>query len=82
MSGIKGPGYTVNDLVYWTGMIAGIVAVFAIGKPYGVDRIILLIGGVVAGAGLGFVLEKVYKNSSQPPPSDFDQDQDYRQDKF
>jgi hypothetical protein len=82
--GIKGPGYTINDLMYWSGMIGGIVAVVLIGRQFGVQQIFLLIGGVVVGAGLGFSLEWFYRKSLEPPrpPDDFDRDRDYRQDKF
>jgi hypothetical protein len=79
--GFKGPGYTVNDLVYWTGMMGGIIAVVLTGRQYGVNQIILLIGGLVVGAGLGFVMERAYRNSNRRPPSEFEQE-DARRDKF
>ncbi len=84
MGVIKSPGYTINDLMYWSGMIAGIVTVVLIGKQYGIDRIFLLIGGIVLGAGLGYTLEMAYRKSMEPPrpPSELEDDRDYRQDKF
>jgi hypothetical protein len=80
----KGPGYTVNDLVYWSGMIAGIVGVVTIGRSYGVNQLVLLIGGIVLGAGLGFTLERAYRSLNQPPSQDqdFDRDQNFPKDGF
>jgi hypothetical protein len=59
----KGPGYTVNDLVYYTGLFLGIILVFGVGRPYGFHPLLLLVGGLAAGVGLGYVLERTYRNS-------------------
>jgi hypothetical protein len=57
-----GSGYTVNDLVYYSGLFLGIIVVFAIGRPYGIHPIIMLIVGLVVGVGLGYVLERFYRS--------------------
>jgi hypothetical protein len=69
---MQAPQYTVNDLVYWMGMFAGIIVVFLIGRPYGVHRLLLLLGGLAVGAGLGFGMERIYRNINRPPPPDQD----------
>jgi hypothetical protein len=58
-----GPGYTMNDLVYYSGLFFGIIAVYAIARPYGFHSLIVLVVGICVGAGLGYTLERVYKNS-------------------
>ncbi len=57
-----GSGYTVNDLVYYSGLFLGIMFVFAVGRPYGFHPLLMLLGGVCVGAGLGFVMERFFKN--------------------
>lgn len=59
----KGPGYTVNDLVYYGGLFGGLIVVYLAGRPYGVHPIALLVGGLVVGVGLGYVLERLYDRS-------------------
>jgi hypothetical protein len=60
-----GSGYTINDLVYYSGLFLGIIVVFSIGRPYGLHPIITLIVGIVVGAGLGYVAERLYRNSKR-----------------
>jgi hypothetical protein len=57
-----GSGYTVNDLVYYSGLFLGIIAVFSVGRPYGYHPILLLVVGMCAGVGLGYVMERFYRN--------------------
>ena len=60
---MKGPGYTVKDLVYYTGMFSGIILVFAAAKPYGIQPIFCFIGGLIVGAGLGWMAEQIYEKN-------------------
>jgi hypothetical protein len=62
---IKGPGYTVNDLFYYAGLMGGIVAMYLLLGLYDVHPLLKLGAGVAAGAGLGWVLEKMWKSGSQ-----------------
>ena len=57
-----GSGYTVNDLVYYSGMFLGIIVVFGVCRPYGIHPIISLVIGIVVGAGLGYTMERVYRS--------------------
>jgi hypothetical protein len=41
----KGPGYTVNDLVWWSGLITGVVVCFFLLTPLGVPRLVSLVVG-------------------------------------
>ncbi len=57
---MKPPGYTVKDLLYYTGLFAGIIAVYLALAPFGVHPIIRLVGGLIVGVGAGWLLEKAY----------------------
>jgi hypothetical protein len=59
----KGQRYTVGDLIYYAGLFAGIILVVTTGRPYGFHPILLLIGGIAAGVGLGYGLERLYERS-------------------
>ena len=61
----QGPRYTLNDLVYYTGLFGGIIAVYLTTRPY-VHPLIALIGGLVVGVGLGYALERAYARTQEP----------------
>jgi hypothetical protein len=66
MSWIKsGSDYTVNDLVYYSGLFLGIIVVFGLGRPYGIHPIVTLVVGLVVGVGLGYTLERVYRSAKR-----------------
>jgi hypothetical protein len=58
-----GSGYTMNDLVYYSGLFLGIIVVFSIGRPYGLHPIVMLGVGLCAGVGLGYLMERAYRKS-------------------
>jgi hypothetical protein len=60
-----GSGYTINDLVYYSGLFFGIIVVFSIGRPYGFHPILNLVVGIVVGALLGYVLERLYRTAKR-----------------
>jgi hypothetical protein len=70
----KGPGYTVNDLVWWSGLITGVVVCYFRLTPLGVPRLVSLVVGGAAGIGLGWGLETLYRNSRSPRPPDGGED--------
>ena len=59
---MKGPGYTVEDLVFYTGLFGGIILVFVGLAPFGVHTIVRLIGGLVVGLGVGWAFTKAYNS--------------------
>lgn len=61
----QGPGYTVKDLVYYGGLFGGLIVVYLAGRPYGVHPLILLVGGIIVGVGVGYVLERLYERSGR-----------------
>ena len=61
----SGPGYTMNDLVYYTGLFLGIIVVFGLGRPYGFHPLLMLVVGLIVGVGLGYTLERLYRNSKR-----------------
>jgi hypothetical protein len=73
----KGPGYTVADLVFYTGLIGGIVATYGVLQAMEVeihDIFKLLIGlgvGVVLGGGALMLYERA-KQKPKWPPDDYD----------
>ena len=57
----RGPGYTVRDLVYWSGLIAGAVAGYGILAPVGdLHPLVRLLGMLACGVACGFLCETVY----------------------
>ena len=60
--------YTVQDLVYWSGVIAGIIIVYVSLTPFDVLPVIRFGAGVVAGIGLGWISERLYESLRRPPP--------------
>lgn len=64
--------YTVADLVYWTGMIGGIIIAYFILEPMAVHPLLRLGAGIALGAGLGFIFEKLYQSVKTPKREHFD----------
>ncbi|MBI4606378.1 MAG: hypothetical protein HY721_30805 [Planctomycetes bacterium] len=56
----KGPGYTGKDLVFYVGLIGGIIIVYLALQPYGFHPFVALLCGIAVGGGAGWVLEKVW----------------------
>lgn len=69
---MKGPGYTVDDLIYYLGLFGGIIVTYQVLAQFDVMPIIRLIAGLVVGVGLGFVSLSIYKSLNAPPPQDPD----------
>jgi hypothetical protein len=78
----NGSGYTISDLVYYTGLFFGIIVVFGVGRPYGFHPLLILLVGVLVGAGLGYSLERLYKNSKRDAYSGSDADGRHSRDDF
>jgi hypothetical protein len=78
----NGSGYTVSDLVYYTGLFVGIIVVFGVGRPYGFHPLLILLVGVLVGAGLGFGLERLYTNSKRDADSGHDDQGRHSRDDF
>jgi hypothetical protein len=60
----EGPGYTVEDLVYWSGFIGGVVITYGILFHVVVlelHPIVRLLGMLVVGVSTGFVCERIYR---------------------
>ena len=77
---VKGPGYTVEDLVFYMGLFAGIIGVYLALEPYEVHRLVRLLGGIVVGAGLGWVMLKVYQmGKDSGPKGDLGEEEDDRE---
>lgn len=89
---MKGPGYTVNDLAFWTGFIAGTSCTYMVLKslPAFTDvlqqlnlgdwaQIIALISSVLVGAALGAAAERTVRSFDKPKqPTDEPQDREPR----
>jgi hypothetical protein len=60
--------YTLTDLVFWTGVFAGLIGTYLALEPWEVTALLRLIAGGVVGAGLGWCLEKAYQRLRRPPP--------------
>src|SRR5206468_1570026 len=69
-SAMTSPGYTTKDLVYYTGLFAGIILVYLGLGPLGVHPILSLLLGLGVGVGLGWLLERLYTGSSSAKPRD------------
>lgn len=68
---MAGPGYTVSDLVYWSGLFLGVIIAFVGGRHLGItNHIVLLVAGLALGVPLGMVFEKAYRGGGPPPPED------------
>ena len=53
--------YTIKDLIFWTGLMGGLIVVHQIIKPYGYPQIVnLLVSGAV-GMVLGSAALKLYE---------------------
>jgi hypothetical protein len=64
---MAGPGYTVNDLVYYMGLFGGIIGVYLGTAPLGLHPLLRLVGGLIVGVGCGWVLEKLYTKATRWP---------------
>jgi len=54
---------STRDAIYYGGLIGGMIVGVTLMRALGFGGIIQLLGGVVVGVGLGYVLEQVYKSS-------------------
>jgi hypothetical protein len=63
----QGPDYTVKDLVYYTGLFAGIIVVYLLLAPFGLHPLLKLVPAIFVGAGLGWACEQLYTRSRRPP---------------
>jgi hypothetical protein len=80
----SGPGYTVQDLVFYSGFIGGIIVTYLGLQALELDwpQIVYLILGLVVGAGLGwlalFLFERIRRGPSGPRRrSPYDEDDPY-----
>lgn len=70
---MPGPGYTVKDLVYYSGLFGGICLVYVGTRQVAIHHILRLIISIVAGLGLGWAALSAYESSRQKnPPRDDD----------
>jgi hypothetical protein len=66
-----GPGYTVKDLVYWTGLIGGISVTYLALKDTEMHRFLKLLISLGVGVAAGVVAEYAYRVLTAPrPPRD------------
>jgi hypothetical protein len=63
---VKAPDYTIDDLIFFAGLLGGIVIVFAVLEPYGVGSLVKVICGVIVGAGLGWVCLQLFGRGKNP----------------
>ncbi len=62
----QGPGYTVSDLVWWSGVLGGtVVAYTASNYLLELPRIACLVVGIGVGACTGFLAERLYSRSGR-----------------
>jgi uncharacterized membrane protein len=72
---MAGPGYTVRDLMWWTGFIAGTVIVTLSLRPMEVlPQFWCTIVGMAVGVGVGYLLETAYVRSRAPRPLPHEED--------
>ncbi|PQO32747.1 hypothetical protein DTL21_21410 [Bremerella cremea] len=50
----KGPGYTIDDLIYYTGLFGGIIVTYLLLENLPIHHIIRLIIALVVGVGTGW----------------------------
>jgi hypothetical protein len=65
---MRSPNYSVKDLFYWGGLIAG-MGIGTVGMRhlgYGNGWLPLIVG-LCLGVALGYTLEKIYTSGQQPP---------------
>ncbi|MEK6238914.1 MAG: hypothetical protein N2C14_29720 [Planctomycetales bacterium] len=69
---MRKPGYTVEDLVFMTGLMGGIgVTHFAMNALVpGTNRFVSLFAGLIVGLGLGWVFLRAYNSYNNRPPND------------
>jgi len=82
MSEDRGPsGYTVKDLVYWSGLIGGVVATYGLLHALDVDMypLIRAVLCLVAGVAVGWICERIYTRARRPPTGGRRNDQDFNQ---
>jgi hypothetical protein len=64
----KGPGYTVADLVYWSGFIGGALIGYAVlFHAFEVHRLVQLLGMLACGVACGFLCETLYRRLRKGP---------------
>ncbi|MBI1247765.1 hypothetical protein GC197_07935 [bacterium] len=63
---VKGPGYTVADLIFYAGLIAGLVVTFMVLKTVfdGIPHLVNLIISGTVGLGVGWIFSSLYERSS------------------
>jgi hypothetical protein len=66
----RGPGYTIADLVFYSGLFAGIIVTYLSLNAAEVElhQIVKLLIGLAIGCGVGWVCLKIYEASRKPPP--------------
>jgi hypothetical protein len=70
---MRGPDYTVKDLLFYSGLIGGIIIVYLALEPLEVHRLLRLLAGLVVGCGLGYVMSLAV---SDRPKREHDPDRD------
>lgn len=69
----KGPGYTVTDLVYWAGFMAGaLISYLVLVRWLQVEmhQLVQLLVTIGCGVALGFICERIYTLSRRRGPGD------------
>jgi hypothetical protein len=61
---VKGPGYTVRDLYYYSGLFAGIIIVYVGTQSTELHPILRLVLGLIAGVALGWIADRAYQAST------------------
>lgn len=65
---MKGPGYTMSDLFFWGGFIAGCGIGVTVLRQMGVTNQWVVLGcGLVLGMGVGWLLEKIHQGGPRHP---------------
>ena len=59
--------YTIGDLVYYSGLFAGMIAGTLTLRAYEAHHLVQLLGGVACGVVLGFVCDQIYQRMKAPP---------------
>lgn len=61
---MAGPAYTVKDLIYYAGLMGGIIAAYLVLQPFGLHPLLRLLIGLGLGIGIGWLAVSAYERAT------------------